>query len=76
MKSKKKLFLGMSALILSGTMVFSTMLPSLQPSEHTSVASSASEKGQVNDITGAVDFDLTQYFRHFERGRRYRPRPL
>ena len=61
MKSKRKLFLGMSALILSGTMVVSAVLPSLQQPENTVVASGA-EKGTVTDVTGKVDFDISKYF--------------
>ncbi len=61
MKSKRNLLLGMSALILSGTMVVSAVLPSLQQPENEVVASGA-EKGTVTEFTGKVDFDISQYF--------------
>ncbi len=62
MKTTRKLLLGMSALLLSGTMVFSAMLPSFQPSENISSASSGTTKGDVTDITGTIKTDLTEFF--------------
>ncbi len=62
MKSKRKLLFGISAMILSGTMVFSAVLPNLQPSGNTLSANGGSEKGEVTDVTGSVSADLTQYF--------------
>ena len=61
MKSKRKLLLGMSAMILSGTMVVSAVLPSLQQPENIAVANGA-EEGTVTDMTGKIDFDISQYF--------------
>ena len=62
MKSKRKVLYGISALLLSGTMVFSAMMPALSAQENSVPADSGAVKGLVSDVTGTVKSDLTQYY--------------
>ncbi len=62
MKIGRKLLLGIPAVILSGTMVVSALLPSMQPPQSLSVAENVAEVGEVHDITGTIDTDLSQFF--------------